>query len=94
MSPTHRTGIGQIRGHGAGMRAGDWLCTCGAIVFASKSACYRCGSKRPDAAGGKVRLDTLPPTPPSPPLSITASRHLALLRSPATSPVPSFFRLP
>ena len=52
-SPTHNTSVGQRRGHGAERRPGDWDCTaCGAIAFASKATCYRCGKPRPDAPGG------------------------------------------
>ena len=49
VSPTHQIGVGQLRGHGAGRRPGDWDCTaCGAIAFASRPNCYRCGEPRVD----------------------------------------------
>ena len=34
-------------------REGDWICAaCGASVFASKAACFKCGAAKPAAAGG------------------------------------------
>ena len=49
VSPTHQIGVGQLRGHGAGRRPGDWDCSaCGAIAFASRPNCYRCGEPRVD----------------------------------------------
>jgi hypothetical protein len=39
-----------------GKRAGDWACPeCGANVFASKSACYRCSCPRPGGPGPRAR---------------------------------------
>ena len=36
-----------------GARIGDWECPeCGALVYASKQACYRCGAERPSGAAG------------------------------------------
>lgn len=29
-------------------RAGDWKCSCGAIVYASKPNCFKCGKQKPD----------------------------------------------
>ncbi len=53
MSPTHKIGVGQLRGHGAERRPGDWDCTsCGAIAFASRPNCYRCGEPRADSREG------------------------------------------
>ena len=38
---------------GQQMRPGDWACPgCGALVYASKDACYRCGAPRPAASDG------------------------------------------
>lgn len=35
------------------MRPGDWTCvSCGAVVFASKDECFRCGAPRPDGSQG------------------------------------------
>ena len=31
-----------------GGRAGDWKCICGAIVFASKHKCFKCGGSKRD----------------------------------------------
>lgn len=34
-------------------RPGDWYCdACGALVFASKRSCYRCGAPKPDGYAG------------------------------------------
>ena len=49
-------GDGKGGGGGNGsaeMRPGDWLCPgCGAAVFASKPACFRCGAAKPAAGAG------------------------------------------
>jgi len=38
---------------GEAVRAGDWVCkACGAVVFASKSQCYRCGEYKPSEQDG------------------------------------------
>lgn len=43
-------------GNNLGKRAGDWVCPeCGANVFASKSACYRCSCPRPGGPGPTAR---------------------------------------
>ena len=53
-------GYGGGKGGGPPAREGDWTCTkCGANVFASKSACYKCGTPRgggpiPKVVGGSV----------------------------------------
>ena len=43
---------GQVRASShPGARIGDWECPdCGALVYASKQACYRCGAERPAGA--------------------------------------------
>eukprot|EP01126_Amoeba_proteus_P051952 TRINITY_DN623_c0_g1_i6.p1 TRINITY_DN623_c0_g1~~TRINITY_DN623_c0_g1_i6.p1 ORF type:complete len:168 (+),score=12.25 TRINITY_DN623_c0_g1_i6:61-564(+) len=33
------------------LRPGDWVCTCGEMVFASRPACRRCGARKPTPAG-------------------------------------------
>jgi hypothetical protein len=37
---------------GKGGKPGDWHCSCGALVFASRSSCYKCGLQRPGGKGG------------------------------------------
>merc|ERR1719230_2346785 len=40
-------------GGGAGGKAGDWECpSCGANVFASKNACFKCGATKDSGRGG------------------------------------------
>ena len=40
------------------MRPGDWTCiSCGAVVFASKDECFRCGAPRPDGSQGSGESD-------------------------------------
>ena len=68
-------------GRGAGgkdAKAGDWTCAaCGAGVFASKDACFKCGAKRGDKGA----------RPPSPPEDETSLDEAAFgKRYPATSP--------
>merc|ERR1711924_372746 len=50
-------GKGGGKGHGGGKgesRPGDWTCgQCGANVFASKSACFKCGTPKPGGGGGR-----------------------------------------
>lgn len=42
--------------HSAESKPGDWTCqACGANVFASKSACYKCGAGR-DGSGGRSAM--------------------------------------
>lgn len=63
-SPTHRAGGMQLRGHGAERRPGDWDCpACGAIAFASKGACYRCGEPRPSGATPSPAADAAAASP-------------------------------
>ena len=41
------------RGGADGARPGDWACPkCNANVFASKTACYKCGEPKPSGGGG------------------------------------------
>jgi len=53
-----RGGGGGERGGGCGsggdnFRPGDWECpSCGANVFGSKSACFKCGEPKPSGGGG------------------------------------------
>lgn len=45
-------------GGGGGERPGDWTCDrCGANVFASKSACFKCGEPKPRGGGGGYGRD-------------------------------------
>ena len=67
VTPTHRGGVDQLRGHGAGVRLGDWLCVCGAIAFGSKTVCFRCGAVRPPDAPTRPSSSAPPPPPPPPP---------------------------
>eukprot|EP01126_Amoeba_proteus_P051950 TRINITY_DN623_c0_g1_i4.p1 TRINITY_DN623_c0_g1~~TRINITY_DN623_c0_g1_i4.p1 ORF type:complete len:192 (+),score=19.88 TRINITY_DN623_c0_g1_i4:376-951(+) len=48
---------GMITGAGYGgqtptMQPGDWMCSCGELVFGSRPACRRCGTAKPPSAGG------------------------------------------
>jgi RNA recognition motif-containing protein len=50
--PRSERGPDQSRG-GGGEKPGDWPCPrCGANVFASKTACYKCGEPKPRGGGG------------------------------------------
>ena len=72
VSPTHQIGAGQLRGHGAGRRPGDWDCpACGAIAFASRPNCYRCGEPRVD-----------PPERASPSETLSETRQATAASSP------------
>lgn len=45
-------------------RAGDWQCpNCNANVFASKLACYKCRTPRPDGTGEVKPLPNIPRRP-------------------------------
>lgn len=39
-------------GFGNNMKKGDWMCTCGELVFASRPACRQCGAAKPTPAQG------------------------------------------
>lgn len=55
-----RTERGPSDGYGgrAGERPGDWTCpACGASVFGSKSACFKCSEPKPPGDGGSRRRD-------------------------------------
>jgi RNA-binding protein FUS len=39
-------------GGGGGGRPGDWNCSCGNLVYASKSECGRCHAPKPGGGGG------------------------------------------
>ena len=42
-------------------RPGDWICPrCNALVFASRSECFKCGAPRPPGAGRETREDRGP----------------------------------
>ena len=43
-----QTGNTSSRSNGSGGKAGDWICQCGAHVFASRSTCYKCGAAAGD----------------------------------------------
>lgn len=47
-------GGGSFGGGGkGGGKPGDWDCPeCGAMVFASKSECFKCGARKPSGGGG------------------------------------------
>mmetsp|Transcript_56226 Transcript_56226/g.91000 ORF Transcript_56226/g.91000 Transcript_56226/m.91000 type:complete len:180 (-) Transcript_56226:148-687(-) len=52
-SPPRRGGGGGGGGGGGESRPGDWDCPkCGAMVFASKNECFKCGESKSGGGGG------------------------------------------
>lgn len=41
-------------------KPGDWTCKCGNLVFASKSACFKCGTPKPNSTTAPMVQSALP----------------------------------